>query len=183
VVEIFAASLINGPWDMTALYKGDQADLFVTNVLNGTAAANGKVVNQGTVLRIELDIPNQGKGMPRRESTTVIGSGFPERTDPAALVIGPTGVGLSGNVLYAADSPHNRIAAIPNAAERTSSAGTGSTMTSNGGLNDPLGLTIAPNEDILTVNGNNVRIVAARQGLPDVLHLPLMLVSISVPVR
>lgn len=162
MVETFAASLINGPWDMTALDEGDQADLFVTNVLNGTAAANGKVVNQGTVLRIELDIPNQGKGMPRSESTTVIGSGFPERTDPAALVIGPTGVGLSGNVLYVADSPHNRIAAIPNAAERTSSAGTGSTMTSTGALNDPLGLTIAPNEDILTVNGNNVRIVAAR---------------------
>jgi hypothetical protein len=32
--------------------------------------------------------------MPVLESITVIGSGFPERTDPAALVIGPTGVGL-----------------------------------------------------------------------------------------
>src|SRR5438270_575696 len=39
---------INGPWDMTALDLGNAAVLFVTNVLNGTVAANGSTVNQGT---------------------------------------------------------------------------------------------------------------------------------------
>jgi len=164
VVETFSGSPINGPWDMTALDKGNEAFLFVTNVLNGTVAANGKVVNQGTVIRIKLDVPNQGSGKPKINSTTVIGSGFPERTDPAALVIGPTGVGLSGNTLYVADSLNNRIAAIHNAVERTTTAHTGSTVSMNGSLNDPLGLTIAPNGDILTTNGNDGNIVETTPG-------------------
>lgn len=159
VAETFSGSPINGPWDMTALDGGNWADLFVTNVLNGTVAANGNVVNRGTVVRIDLKVPNQGHGRPSIESTTIIGSGFATRTDPAALVIGPTGVGLSGGTLYVADSLNNRIAAIPNAVERSSSDGTGNDVSTNGFINDPLGLTIAPNGDILTVNGNDGRIV------------------------
>jgi hypothetical protein len=160
IVETFAGSQINGPWDMTAFDGGDTAALFVTNVLNGTVAASPNVVNKGTVIRVELSVPRQGQGKPERENTTVIGSGFPERTDPAALVIGPTGVGLAHNgTLYVADSLNNRIAAIPNALERETSAHTGKTVTVNGTLNDPLGLTIAPNGDILTVNGNDGNIV------------------------
>jgi hypothetical protein len=160
VVETFSGSLINGPWDMTAFDQSDMATLFVTNVLNGTVAANGQVVHKGTVVRIVLNVPNQGQGMPSRVSTTVIGSGFSERTDPAALVIGPTGLALGSNeTLYVADSLNNRIAAIPHALDRNTTAHTGNTVTSNGALNDPLGLAIAPNGDILTVNGNNGKIV------------------------
>ncbi len=40
-VETFYGSLINGPWDMTAFEGEHEAKLFVTNVLNGTVAANG----------------------------------------------------------------------------------------------------------------------------------------------
>src|SRR5689334_15528552 len=40
VVETFAGNGINGPWDMTALDLGNAAVLFVSNVLNGTVAAN-----------------------------------------------------------------------------------------------------------------------------------------------
>jgi hypothetical protein len=164
-VETFTGSGINGPWDMTAFDGGNWAALFVTNVLNGTVAANGKVVNQGTVLRINLNVPKQGHGIPDRQSTTIIGSGFSERTDPAALVIGPTGVGLgSNNTLYVANSLSNSIAAIPNALSRNSTAHTGNDVTANGALNDPLGLTIAPNGDILTANGNNGRIVETTPG-------------------
>ena len=166
-VETFFGSLINGPWDMTAYEKDNKAKLFVTNVLNGTVAGNGQIVKQGTVVRVDLTL--SGKSVPFLEAITVIGSGFPERTDPAALVIGPTGVGLSpgkgwfffgkwGNwdrVLYVADSLNNRIAVIPDALERTTTAGTGYTLTSGGSLNDPLGLVVAPNGHILTVNGND----------------------------
>ena len=156
VAETFSGDRINGPWDMTALDSGSTALLFVTNVLNGTVAANGKVVNKGTVLRIRLEVPTQGAGVPERDSTTTIGSGFSERTDPAALVIGPTGVGLgSDGTLYVADSLNNRISAIPNAPTRNTTAFTGRDVTSNGAINDPLALTIAPNGDILTVNGND----------------------------
>lgn len=155
VAETFFGSLINGPWDMTAADFGNQASLFVTNVLNGTVAANGKVVNEGTVVRLNLTIA-QGSA-PNLESITVIGSGFPERTDPAALVIGPTGVGLGefNEVLYVADSLDNRIAAIVDPVDRDSSAGDGITISKGGALNDPLGLTVSPDGNIVTVNGNN----------------------------
>ncbi|HEY6291390.1 MAG TPA: hypothetical protein VI455_07505 [Terriglobia bacterium] len=160
VVETFYGSLINGPWDMTAFDQGSQATLFYTNVLNGTVAAAGNVVNEGTVVRMVLNVSRTS--MPAIQSMTVVGSGFPERTDPAALVIGPTGVGLSGNTLYVADSLSNRIASLSNALTRTTSAGTGTTVTSGGSLNDPLGLAIASNGNILTVNGNDGFLVVTR---------------------
>jgi len=169
-VETFSGGSINGPWDMTAFDQGGSADLFVTNVLNGTVAAGGQVVNKQTVVRLDLEVPMQGQGKPELESSTVIGSGFSGRTDPAALVIGPTGVGLSNGTLYVADSLNNRIAAIPNAISRTTTAFTGKDVTSNGALNDPLGLTIAPNGDILTMNGNDGRIVETTPSGTQVAH-------------
>jgi hypothetical protein len=155
VVETFSGSLINGPWDMTAWDAGTFAELFVTNVLNGTVAAGGSVVNRGTVIRLALDLPSGS--MPCLRSITVIGSGFSERTDPAALVIGPTGVGLDSNadVLYVADSLNNRIAAIRHPVFRDTSDGTGRTVTQAGSLNDPLGLTVSRHGNILTVNGDD----------------------------
>jgi len=153
-VETFYGSLINGPWDMTALDEGSQATLFFTNVLNGTVAANGNVVHGGTVVRMVLNIPANSK--PQIESMTVIGSGFSERTDPAALVIGPTGVALSGTTLYVADSLNNRVTALANATTITSTAGTGSVFSKNGFLSDPLGLTVDPSTgNVLVTNGNN----------------------------
>jgi len=158
VVETITDSTINGPWDMTALDSGYSADLFVTNVLNGTVAGGGYVVNEGTVLRIALGLNGS---VPAVQSITTIGSGFAERTDPAALVIGPTGVALAQNGdLYVADSLNNRIAAIPNAVNRYSSAGTGTTVSEGGALNDPLGLAIQPGTgNIVTANGNNGLVV------------------------
>jgi hypothetical protein len=153
VVGTFVNAMINGPWDMTALDGGTTASLFVTNVLNGTVAGNGSVVDQGTVIRIDLSI--LANALPAIQSITVIGSNFPERTDPNALVIGPTGVALSQDLtLYVADSLNNRIAAIPHAVSRNSSAGIGTTLLSGGSLNDPLGLTILK-DNIFAVNGNN----------------------------
>ena len=157
-VETFSGGAINGPWDMTSVEDDDVAELFVTNVLNGTVAANGGVVNHGTVLRIILLVPDDGR--PRQLLRTVIGSGFSERTDPNALVIGPTGVGLGcDGTLYVADTLANRIAAIHGAVLRFTSAGTGKTVSVGGGLNGPLGLAIAPNCDILTVNSNDGNLV------------------------
>ncbi len=169
VAETFYGSLINGPWDMTALDEGEAAALFVTNVLNGTVAGGGSVVNQGTVLRLNLDIP-QGS-MPFLESMTIVGSGFAERTDPAALVIGPTGVALSGRghdhgnsgVRYVADSLNNAIVAIHDPVKRTNSDGTGKVVSKGGALNDPLGLTMSTHGDILTVNGNDGYLVETKR--------------------
>jgi len=163
VVETFAGGAINGPWDMAVLDADDVAELFVTNVLNGTVAANGDTVNRGTVLRVLLAVPDGFA--PIEVLRTVIGSGFMERTDPAALVIGPTGVGLGPDgTLYVADTLANRIGAIPNAVFRVTSAGTGKTVSTDGGLNGPLGLVIAPNGNILTVNSNDGNLVETTPG-------------------
>jgi hypothetical protein len=160
VAETISGGPINGPWDMTALDRGDRAVLFVSNVLNGTVAANGGVVNGGTVVRIDL-AGEDGK-MPKVTSERVIGWGFAERTDPAALVIGPTGLALDRNSnLYVADTLNNRIAVIPNAVHRMSASHVGMTVSAHNHLNQPLGLAIAPNGDILSVNsgdGNAVEI-------------------------
>jgi len=169
-VETIQGSLINGPWDMTWLDNEQQAALFVTNVLNGTVAANGSVVNQGTVVRVDLRVSETK--MPFLESLTVVGAGFSERTDPAALVIGPTGLGLSPGcrhgedeceshsrgdepVLYVADSLNNRVVVITDPLTRSRPSGPGMVLSSGGSLNDPLGLTVAPNGHILVVNGND----------------------------
>ena len=142
---------------MTAVENGNMATLFVANVLNGTVAASPNVVNKGTVLRITLAIA-MGK-MPSEVSQEVIASSFPERTDPNALVIGPTGLGFSHGTLYVADTQKNRIAAISNALTRNSDAGDGKTVASGGAINGPLGLTIAPNGNILVANGGDGNLV------------------------
>ena len=156
-VETISGGNINGPWDMTAVDAGTTATLFVTNVLNGTVAASPNVVNGGTVLRIGLSLPTNGN--PVVTSTTVIGVGLPERTDPAALVVGPTGLGFSGGTLYVADSAANRIAAFSDALTTTGPPTSGTTVTSDSAVNDPLGLAIAPNGDILTTNGGDGNLV------------------------
>jgi hypothetical protein len=183
-VETFFGSLINGPWDMTAFDGEHTAALFVTNVLNGTVAANGQVVHGGTVTRLDLKV--SAAAMPVLESITVIGSGFAERTDPAALVIGPTGVALSarcggdgdadrddcgkrgddhdGTLLYVADTLNNRITVIDHALERTSSSGTGRTLSAGGTLNAPLGLITTPGGDLLTVNAGDGNITEISPG-------------------
>ena len=155
-VETISGSPINGPWDMTALDSGGSASLFVTNVLNGTVAHSPNTVNRGTVVRIGLAIPASGK--PSVTSTTVIGTGLPERTDPAALVVGPTGVGLSGTTLYVANSAANDIVSIGNAVARTTPS-SADVVSAGRDLNDPLGLAVAPNGDVLTTNGGDGNLV------------------------
>ena len=158
VRETFSGHGINGPWDMAATSSGPMSDLFVSNVLNGTKAAGGNVVRRGTILRLELKF--SGSMPPQLMNTTKIGSGFPQRTDPSALVIGPTGLGLAPNgTLYVANSLVSAINAIPKATSRSDSAGTGTVITSGGALSTPLGLILAPNGDVLTVNGGNGLIV------------------------
>ena len=161
VVETFHGGDINGPWDMTALDAEDHAWLFVTNVLNGDVTTGSPhVVNKGTVVRIALEVPEDGNHMPKMGPVTVIGSDFDETADPNALVIGPTGVGLADDgTLYVADSLHNRIAAIPDARTRQTTAHTGIDVSVNGALNDPLGLVVAPNGHIITANGNDGNLV------------------------
>lgn len=158
VRETISGNGINGPWDATAVTDGDQAMLFVANVLNGTVAAKGKVVHRGTVVRLGLDFT--AGYLPSVVSSTVVGSGFLEQTNSATFVVGPTGLGLGQHmVLYVADTGKNRITMITHAVTRTTSAGTGAVLSTGHLLSSPLGLAVAPGGDVLTVNGANGKIV------------------------
>ena len=130
----------------------------MTNVLNGTVASNPNLVDGGTVVRLVLSTED-GSLL----SSTVIGKDFPERTDPGSLVVGPTGVGFRDGSLFVADSVDSRIARIPNALHRSTASG-GLTVSAGGALNDPLGLAMASNGDILTVNGGDGNIVETTRG-------------------
>lgn len=158
-VRTIAGGAINGPWDMTATSFFGLTDLFVSNVLNGTVEHGEKTTFGGTVVRVTLDASSPGP--PRVIGDNVIADGFPERTNEAAFVLGPTGLAMNGfGTLFVADTAGNRIAAVPLAAERVLPAGHGGlTVTSGGGLSAPLGLTLAPNGNILTANGGNGNIV------------------------
>lgn len=155
-VEVWAGNGINGPWDMTsAQLFGPFAELFVTNVLNGTVNGGGSEVDHGTVVRLGVfDPPGRP---PVLFASTTIATGFAEELNSSALVLGPTGVALGRNgTLYVADTVHSRIAAVPFATSRFFPAfGGGLTLSAGGSLNAPLGLTLAPNGDLIAVNGND----------------------------
>jgi sugar lactone lactonase YvrE len=159
VVKTISGGPINGPWDLTEVSDGMFSTLFVTNVLNGTVASGETPTDGGTVVRIEL--ASLFGRAPIVTSERVIADGFPEQTNEAAFVIGPTGVALSDEgTLYVADTQGNRIAAVPGALSRqTPLGGGGITVATGGYLNSPLGMTLAPNGDILTANGGDGNIV------------------------
>jgi hypothetical protein len=162
VAETFRGRGINGPWDSTMAVRGRIAYLLVTNVLNGGIQHTMAVVHQGTVLRLTL-VLRHGRA-PHWVSTTKIASGLPEQQNASAFVLGPTGVGISGSWLYIADTQSSAITKVAHPVLRPGSGGPGTPVTANGKLSGPLGLAIAPNGDILTVNGNNGLIVETTPG-------------------
>jgi len=110
---------------------------------------------------VRLDVRFHPGQSPALVGSTVIANGFPERTDPAALVVGPTGLAFGcGGQLYVADTVNNRIAVIPFAVWRWSPLGGGGiTLSSGGALSGPLGLALAPDGDVLAANGGNGNLV------------------------
>ena len=157
VAGAIAGPNINGPWgNMAVIDNGSTATLFVSNTGFDIGPPDDEppVVNKATVLRLELSIAD-GKP-PVVTKQTVIGSGFGEQADKDVFIIGPTGLALGKDgTLYVSDALGNRIAAIPNAATRTDSAGTGREITKDGLLKRPLAMTTAPNGHLIVTNGLN----------------------------
>jgi hypothetical protein len=154
-----SGAYIDGPWSASVQDNGTTANLFVSNTLVGLAKSATASANQGTVVRIALSEP--ANGVPAVTGETQIADGFAEKGDAAAFVKGPTGLAFdaSSGVLYATDNIGNRIVSIPQAATRTDSAGTGTTLTQGGQLANPLGIAVAPDGDLLAANATNGKIV------------------------
>jgi DNA-binding beta-propeller fold protein YncE len=111
----------------------------------------------GNCTVVRLDLALSPAAPPELTSSTVIGTDFPWRANKAALILAPTGLALAGNgTLYVDDTLTNSVSAIPEALTRTgaitSAAGN---LSAGGALDAPLGMTLAPNGDLVVVNGNN----------------------------
>jgi uncharacterized protein (TIGR03118 family) len=134
---------LNGPWDLAINDQGTTAQIFVSNVLDGT------------VTRINLSIPKGGT--PLVDSATQIAAGYAHRTDPNALVVGPTGLAYNAatDTLYVASTGDNAIFAIRGAAHSTGGHTTGRMVVQDPvNLHGPLGLVLAPNGDFIVSNGD-----------------------------
>jgi hypothetical protein len=164
VAGTISGPYLDGPWDAAISDNGGTAALFVANTLFGISKSSrdGADVDKGDVVRLTLS--QTATSPPKVTAETVVGSGFPERPDASAFVKGPTGLALSASgTLYVANNPGNAIDVIPNAVTRTSSAGTGSVLTSGGQLANPLGMAVAPDGDLIAANATNGKIVEVTQ--------------------
>ncbi|MGN6665778.1 MAG: hypothetical protein ACTHKH_02210 [Trinickia sp.] len=135
---------IDGPWDLTIWDRGDSAKIFVSNVLNGT------------VVRLDVTIDASGVHL---HSHTRIASGYPFRGDPAALVVGPTGLAYDWerDVLYVASTVDNAIFAVFGAGSTPFDGGKGALVyADNRHLHGPLALALGPNGDLFTANGDAI---------------------------
>jgi sugar lactone lactonase YvrE len=158
LAETLTGSYLDGPWDAAVRDDGSTATLFVTNTLVGLAHSPTATASQGDVVRLSLR--QTATTPPKVTAEKVVASGLPETGDPSAFVKGPTGLALGANgTLYVADNLANSITAVPQALTRSSSAGTGTVLSSGGQLARPLGLTIAPDGDLLAANATNGKIV------------------------
>lgn len=137
------------------------------------------VVNHGTLLRIELSV--SASAPPRVTRETVIASGLAEQASAGAFVVGPTGVALIGSTAYVAGPLANSVIKVAGAATRTSSAGTGTTVTSGGLLHHPIAMVAAPDGDLVVTNGLNGDLVEIRTTPSD--SSPLRPAASSSPSR
>jgi hypothetical protein len=140
-------TLVNGPWDLTVVNHGTRAaSIYVANVLSGT------------ISRIDVKIPAHGSNV-TITSATQIASGYAHRPDPAAFLLGPTGLAYDAkhDTLYVASTADNEIFAVNKASKIQSGTGTGSVVYADQAhLHGPLGLAFAPNGDLITANGDAI---------------------------
>ncbi len=163
LLNLTSSTLLQGPWDMTATNSRPRPTLYVSDVLSGTV----------TRIRVRI-VSVHGNPRPKILSMTQVASGFLHRTDPNALLVGPTGLLLSsgkndgdnsgrkadrhgGNRkvgLYVADTGNNRLQFVAGVNRTNHDRGAGRTIVSGAPFEGPLALAWAPNGDIVASNGD-----------------------------
>jgi len=157
VAETITNPDIAGPWDLTVKSNATSAEVLVSNALGGNTSTQDGIPVTGNCTVVRLDLALSPTSPPMLTGSTVIGASFPWRANKAALILAPTGLALGGNgTLYVDDTQTNSVSAIPQALTRTSAiTAVAGTLSTGGALNAPLGMTMAPNGDLVVVNGNN----------------------------
>ena len=147
LMNLTSSTFLDGPWDLTLQEQTDRAQVFVSNVLNGT------------VSRLDLVFDKRNENTLTVRQMTQVASRYIHRFDPAALVIGPTGLAYDPqtDILYVASTGDNEIFAVANAGTMTRSAGPGDVVyRDTAHLHGPLGLLLAPTGNLITANGDAV---------------------------
>jgi len=158
VNQLSQSDKINGPWGMAINDQGDHAQLFVSNVL------------EGTITRIEVAF--QGGNFSVVGSLT-IAQGYHFGLDPTAVVVGPAGLVYDGDsdTLYVASELDNEIFALQNAGRTTSDLGTGDVIFSDSThLRGPLGLISATNGHLITANADPSTVTSSSAGPSEIVE-------------
>jgi hypothetical protein len=139
------ANFLNGPWDLTVHDGGNRGEVFVSQVLTGNVSRINYAVGRHGQIRIT--------------SANQIASGYTHRGDPAAFLLGPTGLAFDArtNTLYVASTADNAIYAVARAGTTRRDLGTGRIVyQDNVHLHGPLGLTFAPDGNLIVANGDAI---------------------------
>jgi uncharacterized protein (TIGR03118 family) len=145
VTTLTDSKLLDGPWGLTINDEGDEAQVFVSNVLSGT------------VTRIDLKIPKTGA--PVVESMTQIASGYKHEANATTLAVGPAGLAYDAKkeILYVASTDDNAIYAIADAGDTRKDNGKGKLIYQDAvHLHGPVGLVLAPNGDLIAANSDAI---------------------------
>lgn len=145
LLTIAQPGLVNGPWGLAIHdFGGGAAQIFVSNVLSGQ------------IVRFQVIYDGGGQTAAVLGSVTVA-SGYPHRTDPGAIALGPSGLAYDAqhDILYAANSADNAIYAIIGAGAVSSSQGTGSMVFNDATkLHGPVNMVLAPNGHLIVANSD-----------------------------
>jgi hypothetical protein len=148
LTQLGSASMVDGPWGMALNDRVTTAQIFISNIFNGSGGFDGTITR--------LDVVLSPSSINVLKSTT-IASGYISQPDAAGVVVGPAGLAYDSNrdILYVAAEGDDAIYALNGAGRATSSLGKGQLIYGDQTvLHGPLGLIIAPNGNLITANAD-----------------------------
>jgi hypothetical protein len=159
VARLMKAEKMDGPWGMAINDQGNEAQLFVSNVLDGT------------ITRLEVSF-EQGH-FSVVGSPLTIAHGYAFGPDPTAVVVGPAGLtyDAQADTLYVASELDNEIFALDGAGKTQSDLGTGDVVFSDSThLRGPLGLILATNGHLITANADPTTVTDSTAGPSEIVE-------------
>jgi DNA-binding beta-propeller fold protein YncE len=146
------AAFIDGPWGLAINAQGSTAQLFVSNLINGTVWRLDAIV--GGAAGVTLT------------SETRIGAGYLTAVSFPASANGPAGVAYDAahDILYVASEADNEIFAIANAGKITTNQNSPGVVVyqDDTHLHGPTGLLLLSNGHLLTANDDGVNVDPAQ---------------------
>jgi sugar lactone lactonase YvrE len=159
VTQLAQPDKINGPWGMAINDEGDEAQLFVSNVLDGT------------ITRLEVSFEHGSFAVVG--SPLTIAHGYKFGPDSTAVVVGPAGLAYDSDndTLYVASELDNEIFALQGAGKTMSDLGTGNVVFSDSThLRGPLGLILATNGHLITANADPSSVTNSTAGPSEIVE-------------